>query len=263
MANPQKLLDRLDAIGRSVEKSDHAEALFGLGSVGQDGKRLDEFSDLDFFLIVQPGFKQQYISDLSWLSSILPLTFQFQNTVDGWKVLFEDGIFAEFAVFEQKELVKIPFSPGRIIWKKKGVADSIAMPDKISSIPDPCTIDWHLGEALSNLYIGMCRYQRGEKLSAFRFVQHYAVDRILALHEIKAGKNKSGRDPFSIERRLEHRHPELCLWLIRFVPGYEKTPAAALAILDYLSAEYPVNAAMEKEIRQLCDGAKTGWKPHL
>ena len=42
-----------------------------------------------------------------------------------------------------------------------------------------------LGEALTNLYVGMAREKRGEKLSAMRFIQGYAVDRLLELAEYK------------------------------------------------------------------------------
>lgn len=35
MNNPENLLARLDAIGRALESSGHAEALIGLGSVGR------------------------------------------------------------------------------------------------------------------------------------------------------------------------------------------------------------------------------------
>jgi hypothetical protein len=51
----QTLLARLDAIARSLEASGHAEALIGLGSVGLELDRLDEYSDLDFFAIVNPA----------------------------------------------------------------------------------------------------------------------------------------------------------------------------------------------------------------
>ena len=38
--------------------------------------------------------------------------------MDGHKVLFEDDVFCEFAVFEAHELVNIPFAEGKIIWKE-------------------------------------------------------------------------------------------------------------------------------------------------
>jgi lincosamide nucleotidyltransferase B/F len=43
----QNLLQRLDEIGSSLERSKHALALIGLGSVGLECDRLDSYSDLD------------------------------------------------------------------------------------------------------------------------------------------------------------------------------------------------------------------------
>ncbi len=113
--NHHILLNRLDEIGQSLAQSGHALALLGLGSVGDELHRLDEYSDLDFFAIVEPGYKRRYIENLDWLSTLCPIAYHFQNTHDGHKLLFADGIFCEFAVFEPQELQSIPFAAGRIV----------------------------------------------------------------------------------------------------------------------------------------------------
>ena len=70
MERKDLLLARLDEIGRSLARTGHALALLGLGSVGCELERLDNYSDLDFFAIVQPGYKQKFIAQLDWLSAI-------------------------------------------------------------------------------------------------------------------------------------------------------------------------------------------------
>src|SRR6266699_425965 len=117
MLNSQRLLERLDAIGAAVKDSGTALAVLGLGSVGVETERIDDYSDLDFFVIVKPGFKARYLDSLDWLAAISPLAFSFKNTLDGYKALFEDGIYCEFAVFEPPELSNIPFAKWRLIWK--------------------------------------------------------------------------------------------------------------------------------------------------
>jgi hypothetical protein len=251
MSKRELLLARLDEIGHSIARSDHVLALIGLGSVGLETDRLDDYSDLDFFVIVERGFKHIYLDRLDWLSSVRPLVYQFRNTVDGYKVLFSDGVFCEFAVFESSELPCIPFAPGRIVWKHPAVADSISTPALARCTPDGHGTEWLLGEALTNVYVGLCRYRRGEKLSAARFVQQYAVDRILEIVESKGQTAPVGKDPFSPERRLEERNPEIASHLSRFVQGYERTPESAVAILDYLCSKHSVNRALEAEIRRL------------
>ena len=51
------LLERLNAIGQSVAGTSAGLAVLGLGSVGSEPDRLDNYSDLDFFVIVRPGCK--------------------------------------------------------------------------------------------------------------------------------------------------------------------------------------------------------------
>ena len=94
-------------------------ALIGLGSVGLELERLDSYSDLDFFTIVRPGHKADYLDDLSWLADVAPIAYCFRKTRDGYKLLYEDGIFCEFAVFEEAELAQ-SFPPGRVVWRAPG-----------------------------------------------------------------------------------------------------------------------------------------------
>jgi hypothetical protein len=169
--NTQFLLKRLDEIGQSLERSQHALALIGLGSVGLELDRLDSYSDLDFFVIVDEGYKHAYLDSINWLSEVHPIAYSFLNTDDGYKVLFEDGIFCEFAVFEPAELKNIPFAPGRMVWKRADVSNPFDQPTTFSSSSQKRDKDWLLGEALTNLYVGLNRDKRGEKLSATRFIQ--------------------------------------------------------------------------------------------
>ena len=122
------LLARLDAIGRSLRDRGNALALIGLGSVGLETERLDQWSDLDFFVIVEAGCKERYLAQLDWLAAVHRVTWHFRNTVDGHKALMADGVFCEFAVFEPDELADIPFAPGRVVWKREGDDSSIASP---------------------------------------------------------------------------------------------------------------------------------------
>lgn len=253
MPTPTHLLARLDAIGAALADTGHALALIGLGSVGLELDRLDDYSDLDFFAIVADGYKRRFIDDLGWLSQVHPVAYAFQNTVDGHKLLFADGIFCEFAVFELGELAHIPFAAGRVVWRRPGVPATIAIPaaDAVRP-PAPQSAAWHLGEALTNLYVGLGRYRRGEKLTAQRFIQHYAVDRVIALAAALEPPQAGHIDPFAPERRLEQRMPRLAEALPAMVQGYEHTPESALAILAFLEAHFPVNAALAAAIRALC-----------
>lgn len=254
--HPSALLSRLSEIGQALARSGHALALIGLGSVGQETDRLDAYSDLDFFVIVKAGHKAAYLADLGWLSAPAPLAYAFMNTADGYKALYADGIFCEFAVFEPAELTQIPFAPGRVVWQDPAAPNDLHLPAYRPAPPQPRSTEWLVGEALTNLYVGLGRYARGEKLSAFRFVQSYAVDRVIDLLTRDVPAASGHADLFSGERRLEQRYPDFAPTLAALMPGYDYTPQAARALVDFLTARYPVNPAMRAAILRLC--AETG-----
>lgn len=231
---PEELLDRLEEIGDRLRDSGHALALIGLGSAGLERERLDAWSDLDFFVIVEPGWKQRFVDDLGWLAAAAPLAWHFRNTADGHKALMRDGVFCEFAVFEPAELVSIPFAPGRVVWKRADVGDDIATPRRALPPREPPGEAWIIGEALSNLLVGLQRFHRGERLSAMRLVQVCAVDRLIELETLRQPGTSNGADPFARERRLEARAPNLAAELPPLVPGIQATPQAALAMLAAL-----------------------------
>src|SRR5215470_14909846 len=179
MTPPELLLQRLDAIARALPSRGDAVALIGVGSVGRALDRIDEHSDLDFFVIVDDGAKQRYLDDIDWLEAAAPVVYDFENTVDGRKILFADGIYAEYAVFTIEELRTATFAPGRIVWQRAGAPHDLAESGGRPA-PSPLhTPEFHLNEALTNLYVGLHRDARGEHLSAMRLIQVHAVDRLL------------------------------------------------------------------------------------
>lgn len=248
----QALLNRLNEIGRSLEESEHALALIGLGSVGLELQRLDQYSDLDFFAIVEPGYKSAYVEDLQWLSRLCPIAYCFRNTSDGYKLLYEDGIFCEFAVFDLDELGEIPFAPGRIVWKQPQVAETICLPLKAHVQPAGHDREWLIGEALTNLYVGLARENRGERLSAVRFIQCYAVDRLVELIGLLEETQPSPRDDFAPDRRFEQRYPAYGRLVSGWMQGYPRNRESALAILNFLEENFTVNKAMSEAIRGYC-----------
>ncbi|USB31681.1 hypothetical protein [Paenibacillus sp. YPG26] len=253
MPQPDTLLQRLDHIGSSLEQKEGALALLGVGSVGQELDRMDEYSDLDFFVIVESGAKQRFIDRLDWLEDVLPLEYCFKNTDDGYKFLYQDGIYGEFAVFEEGELKHIPYKAARVVWRSPKAAHFIIGDNNAERIPSirKDQLDYSLNEALTNLYVGLGRYARGEKLSAMRFVQGYAIDSILSVLHLLEEEEDYYPDPFGNERRLERRFPKFGALIGEMMLGYNRTPESALNILSYLERVYPVNGRLSEEIRKL------------
>lgn len=255
MARKDLLLQRLDEIGKVLERKGGALVLLGLGSVGTETDRLDEYSDLDFFVIVKPGQKLRYIDCLDWLEETHPLAYSFRNTEVGCKILFEDGIYGEYAVFEERELENAAYVNGRIVWKDPHYTNTgIVQPSEPPRPVRKDSPDHPLNEALTNLYVGLCRYARGEKLSAMRFVQSYAIDSILSVLHLLEQETDYFPDPFGNERRLERRYPRFAEIVGGMLQGYDRVPESAICILNYLEQVYPVNRRLADEIRQLAAG---------
>ena len=148
----------------------------------------------------------------------------------------------------------MPFAPGRVVWRQPHVEESIAIPatDRPPRAAPPA--EWLLGEALTNLYVGLGRYGRDEKLSALRFIQHYAVDRVVELAALVEEEQPAPRDQFAGERRFERRFPGVAASLPQFAQGYQRSRESAAAILGFLEAHFAVNPAMARAIRELCEG---------
>lgn len=161
--------------------------------------RLDAFSDLDFFVIVEESAKPELLNNLDWLNCGSPLTFSHRNTVDGWKTLDAEGIFCEFAVFHPGELAQIPFSLGRVIWAREGFDVRLLAPTRLA---DPVDVNWAAREALTNILIGLKRYLRGEHHAARRAI---VVD--AAEHTCRAIMADHKSDAFNPWRRMEFEHP--------------------------------------------------------
>jgi hypothetical protein len=251
---PQRLLRRLDELGAVLARRGDALALFGVGSVGVDVERLDDHSDIDFFAVVEDDAKQRYLDSIEWLEELAPVVFSFENSVDGRKVLFADGIFAEYAVFTLGELRAQSYPPLRLVWRRDDAPADLK--DGAGRLPGASPHDnaeWQVNEALTNLYVGLHRELRGERLSAMRFIQVHAVDRLLTFLDLTESTWK--QDAFVVERGAEKRHAASPLPLAELAPGYERNREAALAILTWLEERVAVNEVLAAVIRQLANRA--------
>jgi hypothetical protein len=106
---------------------------------------------------------------------------------------------------------------------------------------------------LTNLYVGLGRFYRGEKLSAMRFIQQYAVDRLLVLASLQETPAAATADPYAPERRSEKRFPWLAAHLPDFMQGYERSPQSAAAILAYLDQQYERDQAMKQAVIEMLE----------
>jgi hypothetical protein len=247
------MLRRLDDLATHLATRPDTVALIGLGSAGAEPDRLDDHSDLDFFLVVEDDAVSRYVDDVSWLAAPCPVVYSFANERHGRKALYADGVFVEYAVFTVDQLSRLPFTGARLVWQRPDAPGGLAEGGPAPAPTPYDTVEFHLNEALTNLYVGLHRELRGERLTAARFIQSYAVDRVICLLRLSTGANHR-RDPFDPSRRVELAWPPEVLPLAEMVPGYRGNRAAARTILDWLAARFPVDPVIGDAIRRLLAG---------
>jgi hypothetical protein len=247
------LLERLDAIASGFRSRGDAIAVLGLGSVGIDSERLDEHSDLDFFVVVDDDAKERYLTELGWLEDAGPIVYSFDNSPDGRKVLWADGLYAEYAIFTLDELRAGSYVGARVVWARDDAPPDIHRAGRPLTPPPYERPEYQVGEALTNLYVGLHRDLRGEHLAATRLIQTHAIDRLLTYLDVTGAAGRPRQDPFAVERGAERRFGRDALPFAAMVPGYERNREAALAILEWLEARTEVSGALAGEIRTLAE----------
>lgn len=243
------LLQRLEEISQSARKTGKVRALLGFGSVAEV-ERMDAYSDLDFIVVAKKGYKWVLIENITWLTMVAPVGYYYRFAPDGYKLFFTDGIFCDFGILEEEEVKQIPHGEGRIIWCEEGFDPSLCQPTYQGNFGE-IDLTRAVGEGLTNLYVGLCRFARGEKLTAARCIQNEALAQVLACAHLIEEENSCYRDVFQNERRFEKRFPRLARSLPQMIQGYEKSPESALAILEFMETFFEINPYMKALITNL------------
>ena len=238
----QIIQETLESLAWAAQKSSHAIALVGAGSAGAEIARMDQYSDIDFFLIVEDGFSSGFINDNSWFGRDLPIVFAFRDTDHGNKALLENGVFLEFAIFTQAELAQNGIPGLRTIWSKSG----FSLPDLSAKQPIVREVSFYVDQALSNLLVGALRLHRGERLAALAMIERYALSNLLTAFRVK--NNITVQDPFNIERRAEQ---SLGVDFAALVQGYERLEQSLAKILAFAEENFDVNTSIVQSIREL------------
>lgn len=248
-------LARLDRLAERLSRDPDVVAVLGVGSAGAEADRFDDHSDIDVFVVVgDDEAARRYADTTDWLTGFggSP-AHTFVSDRHGRKALFHDGLFVEYAVFTAAELPTIPFVGERVVWCRDGFEPVGRRP---GVAPDLDRVEVHLNEALSNLFVGLHRELRGERLTATRFIQVYAVDRVLALRRLAPGTVQVQPDAFEPTRRVERGTAD-GVPLSAMIPGYDRNAEGAAATLAWLRAHHEpaevMVAAIERLLRDVVD----------
>ena len=257
---PERLMAFLDRLGAVLADRGDAVALLGLGSVGRDLHRLDEHSDADFFVVVDDAAaRQRYLDDLDWLDAAQPIVWSFENSPVGRKALLVGGIFAEYAVFSVTDMATAGYPPGRVHWQRADAHAGLETPT--APLPGVPSLEEQAGEAITNLYVGLHRDLRGERLTATRFIQGYAVDRWVTILGLLGLGRGPQQDVFAVDRGVERRFGPDLLLLADLVPGYEHNAHAARTLLRLMEQHVELDPAMLAAVHGVLELADARSRP--
>ena len=251
-----KQLERLDEITQNLKENDHVIALIATGSIGVELKRMDQYSDLDFFVIVKDGSQKLFLENTQWLHvASSKLLFLFQNTKDSFKFMYEDGIYGEQAIFEYAQLPTIIGSNSRVVFQKEGYDIDANFGERAKLSQNLSSFDFLMNEALTNIYVGYTRYLRHEKIAGYQLLQA-AAEKIISLISMIEKPKTSYSDIFNPARRVEQNFPGFFPQCHRMFGSINDVSPSIEAMLLFLQQHGQPNKHMVMIIEQLLSDNK-------
>jgi hypothetical protein len=187
---------------------DRIIGLVALGSMANEARR-DEYSDHDFFLIVEPLTQPWFRQNLDWLPDSTSIVLCFQETAHGLKVMYESGHLIEFAVFDPEEMLISKANEYKILLDRTDIAQRMQQVTNATTAPEYDYLKEFL-HFLSLLQVGAGRYERGETLSGHIFIKSHALCHLLpVLTYFVPISEKAILDTMDPFRRFEFAYPDI------------------------------------------------------
>lgn len=244
--NPEQYHAFTRQLQTNLENDSRVLGLVALGSMAEGSHLPDEWSDHDFFVIVQTGQQEFFRQHLDWLPDSDQIVYSYQETQYGLKVFYASGHLIEFAVFDPQEISLAKVNDYRVILDREGIEVSLQQIQQSSSRPTN-TDHFLFGQLIAHIQVGVGRYLRGESLSGHIFIKHYALADTLELFAKHLGATeKSALDNLDPLRRFEQVYPDLGAELNTLM--LQPVPQAALGLLAMVERElgglpdFPVKA---------------------
>ena len=237
---------------RTLERDPHVLGLVALGSTADPAHR-DAWSDHDFWVITRHGHQDALLDDLSWLPDSERILVRALHGRRGYDVLYDDGHLAEVAILDLSQAAAATVTTHNVLFDRGGVAAAVAEAHaRAATTPwDDARRAFVFDNFLILLRTATARWQRGERLSARRYLGQFAADSLLKLAlELQgpAAPAVPERDPVDPRRRIERQHPLLAASVDALL--CRPVPEGAAGMLELAEAtlrphwkEYPASRA--------------------
>ncbi len=211
--NAQDYQAFIDALQRNLERDLRVIGLMAAGSMAGGSHQPDEWSDHDFWVIVEPDAQAWFHTHNDWLPDSDQIILWFREPHGGFKAVYESGHLLEFAVSDRESLRQAKVNDYRLLIDRAGLAADVARLHSATTAEfeklaedDLCL----LGQFLTNLLVGVGRYRRGEQLSARQFITGWSLYALLRLiAKTIPTEHPEVLDNLDPLRRVEVAYPEI------------------------------------------------------
>jgi len=203
-----------ETLTRTLERDPRVLGLMSAGSMAGQTHQPDEWSDHDFWVVVEPDAVAWFKTHCEWLPGSDRIVLYVTDTVtDGVTAIYESGHLAEFAVSDRDGLQRARLNDYRLLVDRAGLAAVLERVERATAaefqtaIRDDASL---LGRFFTSLLVGTGRYRRGEHLSARQFItvlSLHALLRLIAKH-IPA-EQPAALDNLDPLRRFEMAYPQI------------------------------------------------------
>ncbi|NNC91011.1 MAG: hypothetical protein HKN80_00825 [Acidimicrobiia bacterium] len=229
--------------------------LVAVGSMAEQSRMPDEWSDHDFWVITTDAAAEAIRDDPSWLPDAERIVLFYAETEHGRNAIYDDGHLIEQAVFRDSELEVARVNDYRVLVDKATIGTRMeAIVQSTGAALAAIDLDTTFGRFIGQMVIGLTRCGRGELLSADSMIRKWALENLLSLlGQTAVPETDATLDNLDPRRRFEAAFPALSARLT----DAGSLPESASAMLD-IAEEYltdvPTNTAeVRAAVRRLIE----------
>jgi hypothetical protein len=250
--NPRQYQAFTDALQHNLERDPRVIGLMAAGSMANGSHQPDEWSDHDFWVVVESGAEAWFINQQEWLPDHDQIVLYFREPVHGAiKAIYSTAHLLEFAVSDRQGLLGVSVNDYHLLIDKATLAADLK---QMLTSTESAHQEWIrddlslMGEFIANILVGICRYQRGELLSSRQFIKVSSLQPLLRLIPKHIPSERSDvLDSLDPLRRFEVAYPEIGAELNRLLqlePGHAASRLIDLAdnLLRSKITNYPTEA---------------------
>lgn len=209
-------------------------------------------TDLSFQLLIEEEQSTEFLQDLDWLADIQHVAFSFSPKNTRCHVIFSDSVYCDFKVTTTSHNSENQNGHFQTLWHKpnQSLPSTWLNPNRSWGSISNSEQERLLAEILTSILVGLRHFIKGDKLSAFHFVQHSALLKMTELmtkwhvqQEILQGEN--------VEQAFQKHYPLVVGTVSQFAMGFERTPEAALAMVECAERHFTVNYFLMDQILNL------------